>query len=72
MRNREGYQAAKEHLKGFLLERSPEKGELWNLLGRCEAELGNYEAAEEYCKKAIEVSPDAYRALKRLMPAWTS
>ncbi len=51
------YQDAKEHLQEFLLKDSPKDAELWELLGRCNVGMGEYDLAVENFKKAIEISP---------------
>jgi len=60
------YQDAKEHLQEFLLKQSPDDAELWELLGRCYAETGEYEKAVEQFKKAIEFTPSRVEVYPRL------
>jgi cellulose synthase operon protein C len=60
------YQDAKEHLEQFLLKQSPEDAELWELLGQCHAEIGEYELAIEKFKRAIEIDPNRVQVYPRL------
>ena len=60
------YQDAKDHLQEYLLKQSPDDAELWELLGRCYAETGEYDKAIEYFKKAIEFTPTRVEVYPRL------
>ncbi len=66
------YQAAKEHLRDFLVPQTPKdkQSELWQLLGQCNAETGETDLAVENYKQAIELSPkniEAYAPLATLL-----
>jgi tetratricopeptide (TPR) repeat protein len=57
---------AKEHLEQFLLVQSPDDPELWDLLGQCNAEGGDYEEALKNFQKAISLSPKQLQAYPRI------
>jgi len=60
------FQDAKEHLEAYLLVQSPDDASLWELLGRCHAETGDYEKAVDDFRKAIEFVPTLVDAYPRL------
>lgn len=66
MRHYQGYQAAKEHLEGFLLKDSPDDPELLDLYGQCCGEMGETDKALESFKKAIKIAPDQVEIYPRL------
>jgi len=57
---------AKEHLEDFLLKQSPDDPELLELLGRCQADMGDDALAAETFKKAIQYAPTQAEAYIRL------
>ena len=60
---------AHDHLKEHLLKAMPEDGSLWDLLGTCQAGLGDFPAAQKSFKASIDRTPkqiDAYLHLAEI------
>ncbi len=63
------FKDAREHIES-LLKVSPKDAELWNLLGRCQQSVREFEEAGKSYRKAIELDRaqlDAYGSLVRLL-----
>ena len=60
------FQDAKEHLEGFLLKESPKDPELLELLGQCQAQLGDYNLALETLQEGDRERPGPVHAYVQL------
>jgi len=60
------YQDAKDHLQHYLLQESPRDPELLELLGECQMEMGDFDAALTTFQKAVEYGPSQATAYAKL------